>query len=268
MSRGNGSNSVLKILLFIAIAVALFFGLKSLFPSVTSTKTATTTPATQTQTKPAETVKPVAKLSTKTETGSTDHYTTTITRPVVLGLSDTLNAKINADITAKINEIKKSFIEDQSDINFEVGPGEKSTLEISFKPEDKREAHGILAIPFSVNTYSNGAAHPNEYTQVLNYNVATGERITIPDIFKDKGTAYKTVSIEAIKKLEALFKKERNTDWFREGADPIPENYENFILTDGAMTIIFNAYQVAPYVRGAVTIQIPLSAFSDKLSIQ
>ena len=257
MARKTAGREIFKTIIFCGVIIALLFGLKSLFPHTTKETKSTNTTTTK------ETV--TAKLSTKTTKEDTDTYLIEITNPVVLGLSDTIDKKINDDIVATSASIKKDFLDELADVKPDIGPGEKSTLSVDFNPEEKHLAHNILSLVLSVESYTNGAAHPNHYQKVLHYDVTTGNGVMLLDLFKDKNEAYSAVSKEAIKKLNALFVKEGTPDWFREGAAPTAENYENFILNADTLTIIFNPYQVAAYVRGAVTIDIPLTAFSGKL---
>ncbi len=260
MARKTDSKGIVKTLIFCAIVLVLLFGLRSLFPAFNKKETATV--------KTSEQVLPTAKLATKTEKSETGTYSVEITNPVVTGLGDVVNKKINTTILAKTAEMKQSFLDDISGLAMVDGPGEKSTLSIDFDPEQKHEAYDILSLPLQVETYANGAAHPNNYKNVLHFNIKTGDVVMLPDIFKDKNTAYHTVSKVATKKLDELFAKEGNPDWFQGGAGPEADNYENFILDMDTLTIIFNPYQVAAYARGEVPIELSLSMFPDMLSLR
>lgn len=53
---------------------------------------------------------------------------------------------------------------------------------------------------------------------------------------------------------------EPDTQWISEGTAPKEENFENFLITDNALIIIFDPYEVAPYAAGSVFVEIPLDS--------
>jgi hypothetical protein len=54
----------------------------------------------------------------------------------------------------------------------------------------------------------------------------------------------------------------RDNLFFEERAAPAAENYSNWLLTSEGFTIIFDVYQVAPYVYGPQQVIIPYSELS------
>jgi len=57
-----------------------------------------------------------------------------------------------------------------------------------------------------------------------------------------------------------------DADWIARGTAPVPENYENWVLTPDALVFTFEPYQVAAYAAGPQIVTIPLADLADILA--
>ena len=111
---------------------------------------------------------------------------------------------------------------------------------------------GLLSVLYTVADYWSGAAHPNQFARVLNFNLITGQEITLADFFLP-GTDYlQAISDYCVTKL-----KKQDRLMFEAGAQPSADNYQNWNITPGGLQISFDPYQVGPYAMGPSTVSIP-----------
>ncbi len=194
---------------------------------------------------------------------NTAAYTIDATYPKVAGLSESVNDAINADIAKKVVASIEAFKDNLASFP-EQDPSlyadDKSTFATVY--EVFGPAHGILGIELDISQYSSGAAHPNNFALTQSYDVGTGASIGLSTIFKSGAAYLPALAQIATEKLEGRF----GANWFKEGVEPVADNYQNFYVGENELTIVFNSYQVASYASGIVTIDIALSDIADLLN--
>jgi Protein of unknown function (DUF3298) len=118
---------------------------------------------------------------------------------------------------------------------------------------------GVVSVLFEFDEYCDyGAAHPPPTELVsINYDVRTDHVLALSDLFRP-GTNYLARLSEAT--ISDL--KRRGVPVHREGASPVEGNFTVFTLTDPALVLHFEAYQVSDYASGQQTVVIPF----DKLA--
>ncbi|MBU3896153.1 DUF3298 and DUF4163 domain-containing protein [Patescibacteria group bacterium] len=114
------------------------------------------------------------------------------------------------------------------------------------------------SIRFSKDHYTAGAAHPNFYYSVFNYDFQTEKEISLEDLL---GGGYlprlSEVSREKLKeKLDSAYYLE---DFVNPGTEPKVENFSAFNFNEDKLIINFSPYQVGPYALGPQIIEIPWS---------
>lgn len=124
---------------------------------------------------------------------------------------------------------------------------------------------GILAGTYAHSMYT-GGAHPNGAELYCNFDLKTGNRLTLKDICSDV--------VELERRAEKIFREEQGIEatesleehgfWF---ADNTFHLTENFYIADGKLTFVFNQYEVAPYAMGVISIEIPLIQIRDILKV-
>lgn len=125
----------------------------------------------------------------------------------------------------------------------------------------------VVSVLFTVEDMQSGAAHPDNYTLPFNYNLETNTIITLGDIMTTNTTTYLFLSSFTTQQLTEQDKKEKqnNSFFFTEGLAPKAENFDKFVINKDALTFVFDAGQVGPYVDGTQTVTIPMSSMQQYL---
>ena len=163
-----------------------------------------------------------------------------------------LNNDLSKTIKDEISNFKETL-----DQGAEPLPNIANTFDASYKITYASES--IFSLYFTIATYYNGAAHPNQYYLVYNYDLNKMSKIQLADLFKTDAKYLEKFSelckIEFIKKF---------TDaWFTEGCDPKKENFINFVILPDSLKILIDPYQVAPYVEGPQELNLKYSDLKD-----
>jgi hypothetical protein len=105
-----------------------------------------------------------------------------------------------------------------------------------------------------------GGAHGMEQTHHANWNLLTGERLSLDDLFTPEGKAALAEAIRA-----QIIEDKGVTSWqeLAEGQCFNPETEvtatENFALTASDITFVYNPYDIACYAAGATHVKLPLA---------
>ena len=124
----------------------------------------------------------------------------------------------------------------------------------------------LISIEFEVGSYASGAAHPNSYSEVLNYDVKGGKVIKLTDLFNAGAKSLQLISAYCIKDLKRQAKgKDSMLDdqTIQSGAGPDAQNYDSWTITKKGLGITFDAYQVASYAAGPQSVVVPYSALKE-----
>ncbi|HEX7556349.1 MAG TPA: RsiV family protein, partial [Leptolinea sp.] len=116
----------------------------------------------------------------------------------------------------------------------------------------------LVSIRFTVDYYMAGAAHPNHYFKVVNYDLTSGKEVTFKDVFKDPAKA-----LDFLSKASKTSLNKPDFPLFEEGLQPKAENFTNWNLTKDSLRISFDPYQVAPYAAGAQEVLVPFKDLRD-----
>jgi len=112
-------------------------------------------------------------------------------------------------------------------------------------------------VSIAITSYLNtGGAHGNTSISFLNFDTATGKRILNENLFTDieafKHIA-KTYFDEEVKDKPILFESESYT---------LPENIG---FSEEGLILLYNTYEIAPYVTGIIEFTIPFEKANDYL---
>jgi uncharacterized protein YecT (DUF1311 family) len=138
-------------------------------------------------------------------------------------------------------------------------PGETAYgLDVSF--EVARNDGAVFAVIFSEET-DTGGAHPNHDFATFNFEVPSGWRLYLPEIFDGhKGLArISALAIADLARQSRTSHSDGDTSW-SDGAGPDWDNFRDFILQKDKLEIHFPPYQVASYADGEQETDIPLAA--------
>ncbi|MDX9992611.1 MAG: RsiV family protein [Anaerolineales bacterium] len=198
---------------------------------------------------------------TYSESGESPVYTLETTTPVLAGSDDPRVLKFNRQAEAVVAELVAAFksgFEYLSDSPVSAGSFYQVTFIQLAPPGD------ILSIQFGVDGYADGAAHPYHLTRTLNFNLETGQVLSLGMLFAPQ-VDYLTL-IADICKAELSTREIGFEAGFTGGADPLPENYQNWNLTYEGLLITFDEYQVAAYAAGMQQVLLPFSVLREYFS--
>lgn len=143
---------------------------------------------------------------------------------------------------------------DKIDTTFSSFEGEtmRFDLEMTWNGYENREILSILSTTF---LYS-GGAHPNTFLGAHNFYRTTGEIINIIDMIEDREAFRKTLIDKFISDRDLPTNPTtEQTGLFMEIGDmPIAQT---ILFTDKGLEVIYNQYEIAPYVMGQIILDIP-----------
>jgi len=120
----------------------------------------------------------------------------------------------------------------------------------------------LVSIKFEVSSYYQGAAHPNSYSDVLNYDLKNGKQLKLADLFKPGAKFLQAIASYCLADL----KKQDKDSVPDEGAAPVAKNYQSWNITKKGLGINFDPYQVAPYAAGPKFVLVPYSTLKDLIN--
>ncbi len=198
------------------------------------------------------------------ESGNAPVYTITAQIPTLLGSSDsrvtTFNARLNQIAQDEIGHFKNDVLSSASNPPIAAG----SSFDLQYSVIGQRA--DIWSIKFDNSFYADGAAHPAHYSTTINYDLSNGREITLDEIFLSNSNYLQVIS-DACK--AQLSTRDIGFDQgFSQGADPLPENYQHWNISNEGLVITFDEYQVAPYAAGPQIVVIPFSALQGIVNPQ
>lgn len=170
------------------------------------------------------------------------------------------NNQFNTLVNRQVDKAKSTFIKQvKSNQSLPAKiPGENNLL-LEFKTE--LQQGGTISVLLSKMVFMRGMAHPN--TIHFSINLLKGNPIDLQDLFSPQSNYLDTISDYCIKTL--MDKKISDEKWIKEGAGASKENYKVWLLSKKGIVILFDAYQVAPYVYGPQKILIPIDLVKGML---
>ena len=189
-------------------------------------------------------------------------FTITAQTPQLSGSDDprvqTFNQTLDEIVQKEVAVFRGEFTREPI---FEVSTN--SFLEVSYTLISQYA--DIWSFKFFYNFYTNGAAHPGDFSHTVNYDLGAGRELALGDLFLSGSNYLETISNYCIAEL----RKQPYSDSFTtSGADPTLENYRNWNITPEGLLITFDTYQVAPGAAGPQIISIPYGQLQDIIDPQ
>lgn len=121
--------------------------------------------------------------------------------------------------------------------------------------ETKAGKEGVTVYIVNIDYYE-GGAHGVNIRTILNFDNATGRRLTINDVFVPGHE--KRLNEMLLKALEDKTDKKGIEELKADGYLCTTDIYapQNFILGDNGVTFVYNAYEIAPYEKGLTELTI------------
>jgi hypothetical protein len=126
----------------------------------------------------------------------------------------------------------------------------------------------LISVEFLEDAYSRGAAHGNQITSVLNYDIKNDKKLALADLFNPKSNYLNIISAYCTRELKAREQKDKDNtmlldDLIQSGASARADNYKAWAIAKSGLWITFDPYQVAAYAGGPQYVLVPYSALKD-----
>jgi len=125
----------------------------------------------------------------------------------------------------------------------------------------------MISVLFYGDSYFAGAAHPNNWSYSINYDLEKNKEIKLGDLFT--GDYVNVISKYCITDITKQKKENYAPDLTQpdeftlDGAGPKEENFKVFNPTTNGFLITFPTYQVGAYVEGPIDALMPYSALKE-----
>ena len=154
------------------------------------------------------------------------------------------------DIPTKID----SFISQHQSFSQEVDFPQRWSFNVFYNVLENND--NSLSILLNTDIYT-GGAHPLNDIYILSFNPETGKKVIISDILKNE-KALKSLIVKEFRRKRNLSDTVNLTDeGFYSNEWPLPRN---FALLSQGLYIVYNAYEIGPYVLGSTELLIPIDA--------
>ncbi len=182
------------------------------------------------------------------------------------------NQSVRSLISKKVADFKKEMApapEDQPATDTPGVPADESMgSDISAGYTVALARDDLVSVEFTISSYSAGAAHPNSYTEVVNFDLKNGKPLKLADLFVPGSKYLQTLSTYGVQALQKQAKAEGadamlDDDWIKKGAAPELTNYRNWTISRKGLGITFDPYQVGPYAAGPQHVLVPYSALKE-----
>ena len=199
-----------------------------------------------------------------TESNDEKRYEINVDLPIVKNLDG--SEKVNEFIEEKVNNIVQEF---KDNINDWDAPSDLSDMSsglwINFETHLLNSDY--ISFRLVISEYYLGAAHPNNYSFSLNYNLKNSSEIKLNDIFNVNQKEYLSrisdlALIDLANQSENL-EMSLDPGMLESGTDAKLENFDNFNLTEDGIAFNFDQYQLAPYAAGEFHVIIPYQELND-----
>lgn len=168
-------------------------------------------------------------------------------------------------VTKQVSGFRKQIAENAGEEN-PVDSGTGSDLGAGYTIALAQD--DLISVQFDIGGYSAGAAHPNSYTDVINFDLRNGRQLKLADLFKPGAKYLQALSAYCIQDLKKQSKTKGedgmlDDDWIQRGAGPEANNFRSWTITKNGLGINFDSYQVAPYAAGPQFVLVSYSALKD-----
>lgn len=201
------------------------------------------------------------------ETNKEKLYTVEVEYPQVEGDSryDPFNREARSFIQKEVSAFKSSEQVREGDEPTDL-PSETQNSSLNAGYDFRYATDDLISLEFSEGTYERGAAHGNQITEVLNYDVKNQKKLALTDLFLPKSKYLNTIANYCMKELRERAKKEDSMifpDSIESGAGPHADNYRAVAITRNGLWVTYDPYMVAAYAAGPQHVLVPYSVLKD-----
>jgi len=175
------------------------------------------------------------------------------------------NQVARASVTNKVATFKKDVTPTAGDEEPRPEGSMGSDLTVSYNVALAQD--DLMSVEFKVGSYYQGAAHPNSFTDVLNYDLKNGKQLKLSDLFKPGAKYIQAIATYCIADLKKQANEKGLTnEEIERGAAASPKNYNSWTITKRGIGINFDSYQVGPYAAGPQFVLVPYSTLKDLIN--
>lgn len=193
------------------------------------------------------------------------NYSVEVEYPELSGASNSNADKFNQEVRNVVAKETQEFKKGVTEAGTEDMPGNPdggSGLQVTY--DVMLATDGLMSIVFDVSNYSQGAAHPNKYAFVVNYDLKSGKILKLSDLFKPGSDYLNVISQYSISDLKKnAGQAGYDNEWVEKGAGPESDNYRDWNISKKGLVITFDPYQVASYAEGPKHVLMSYSALKD-----
>ncbi len=178
------------------------------------------------------------------------------------------NQLVRGVVTKEVAQFKKDV---QPEEGAEPRPEGSMGSDLQVGYEVALAQDDLVSVQFDIGSYFQGMAHPNAYTEVVNYDLKNGKQLKLSDLFKADAKYLQTIATYAMADLKKQSKEkgqELPDDLIQTGAGPVAKNYRSWKITRKGLGINFDPYQVGPYAAGAHFVLVPYANLKDLINPQ
>jgi uncharacterized protein DUF3298/peptidoglycan-N-acetylmuramic acid deacetylase PdaC-like protein len=173
------------------------------------------------------------------------------------------NQVVRASVTKKVAGFKKDMAPEE---NEEPRPEGSMGSDLNVSYEVALAQDDLISVEFSVGSYYQGAAHPNTFTEVVNYDLKNGKQLKLADLFKPGAKYLQALANYCIADLKKQKDKGLLDEEIQNGAAANAKNYQSWTITRKGIGVNFDSYQVGPYAAGPQFVLVPYSDLKDLIN--
>lgn len=174
------------------------------------------------------------------------------------------NQLIKETVMKEVREFRRvSLAQAEGDSALAGERSGENFLEMNYRLDFASER--ILTVVFGGTLYD-GGSRPNQSSWTINFDLKTGKKIELADIFKPNANYLKVLSDYSIRNLKEKLEDMSDEEWLQNGAGAQAENFGSWNITKKGLLINFDPYRVAAYEAGGRQVLIPYSELKGILS--
>ncbi len=193
--------------------------------------------------------------------GQNPPYVVDVEYPELTGLADSgILAEVNQDISSGINGMVGSF--KNGGLGQPIADLPNAQNNLTGRYTVSYVSPYILSFEEDSSAYMIGDAHPDEQADTYNYDLRSGKRLALADLFLPGANYLQILSAYAVPNLASqlgITSEGPSLDLIRSGAAPTAANYQDFLIGQDGLIIVFAKYQVAPGAAGILRVTVPYS---------
>jgi uncharacterized protein DUF3298/peptidoglycan-N-acetylmuramic acid deacetylase PdaC-like protein len=174
------------------------------------------------------------------------------------------NQTVRGSVVKRVAEFKKDMAPEEGE---EPPPEGSMGSDLGVGYQVALAQDDLISVEFNFGSYYQGAAHPNTYSEVVNYDLKNGKLLKLADLFKPGAKYLQAIANYCIADLKKQAKEKGLMDEeIQNGAAANAKNYQSWTITRKGLGINFDAYQVGPYAAGPQYVLVPYSALKDVIN--